>query len=128
VCIGLAFVVAGCGDSTGPGDALPPCSGALTVTVDNRTTPTFSWTPLCGANGLTVDEVNGPPGTTASVWAVGAETGLFGPAVRYGTPPMNAENLIPTVALQTGHTYRVTVLRTGGEVIIQSQGSATFTR
>lgn len=125
----LAVVVIGaCGSSTEP-VTLTPCQGELTVSVSGAgSTPEFSWSPACGATGLNVDDESALPGETSSAWSIHAEDGLFGPTVRYGTAPRGATSLIPTLALKTGHRYRVQVLRAGGEVAILSQGSTTFVR
>ena len=103
----LAFTVAGCGDSTGPGGA--PCTGSVDVTVSSGTTPTISWTPNCRLWLVGVEADDG------DVWVI-ASPGRNGisPGVRYGVVPRGAMSDGPAVPLIAGQTYNVFVGRHTG--------------
>jgi hypothetical protein len=126
--LGVMTALVGCGSDTAPTPPLAPCSGALTVSVTSGTTPTISWSPACGVNRLSVDLVDAPAGTVSTVWGlVTSSSDEFGPSVRYGVVPNGATADPASAPLQAGKSYRVQVLRAGGEAIILAQGTTTFT-
>jgi hypothetical protein len=126
-----AVVIAGSGcegDSTRP-DPRPECGfEAVTLNVGPGTTPEFSWTPECGVESLSVDEVEPAPGARRRFWDVSASQSALHPPVRYGTPPNGSSDIItvPPVPLEVGRTYRVTVYI---QPLFEysAVGSATFT-
>jgi hypothetical protein len=121
----LLVAVGGCGGGTEP--ALVPCSGNLAIVVSTGTTPSFTWTPQCGANRLRVDVVDPVVGASGTEWEISSVSGQFGPPVRYGTTPDGADVGVAPAPLRTGTAYRVTVLRAGGEAISLGAGSTVFT-
>lgn len=117
-----ALVATACSSSNEPVSA-NLCQGDLSVLVSAGTSPTISWSPACAGNGLTVEVAN--PSHTSAAWAITSNSSFAAP-VSYGVLPANATNVVPLVSLVPGTTYRVTVMRTVGEVVIASQGSTTF--
>ena len=115
-----------CGKSTAPLMTLRPCEGPLTVAVSAGMHPSITWTPQCAVNRIVVDDVNLVLDRFATNWGVVLSTGQFGPPVEYGIAPEGASTVVSPFPLETGKTYRVTVMRTG-ETISLSSGSATFT-
>jgi hypothetical protein len=102
------------------------CRDNVTVTVSSGITPTIDWTPSCPVNRVTVDVVNGAPGSIATVWDISSSSGVFGPPLTYGVAPAEADGQDAPVALVPGRTYQVIVYYVGAE-ISYGGGQATFT-
>lgn len=118
-------LIAGNGCST-QGPNLPACTGPVTVTATSGTSPTFSWTPACQLEGLTV----ALPGPGAIVWSVASpnQTNSIAPSVRYGRTPAGATLVTGATALSAGSSYGVTlfVFDDGHGGSVQAAGSLTF--
>jgi hypothetical protein len=122
--IGLPFVVlnAACAD---PGPSLADCSAGVPVTVSAGTQPTFSWTPACQAEALTVALHD----RDVIVWGAVShnQTNTIGSPVPYGsTPPGAAATANRIDPLVAGTTYQVTVFRVDDGGSIRAVGAAIF--
>jgi len=103
------------------------CSN-VTVRVTAGIQPSFSWTPACRIEGLTVHL----PGTGAVIWGTVSHNqanNIESPVVRYGVFPDSAAQtaniLLPLVA---GTTYQVALFRVddGSGGSLQRVGVTTF--
>ena len=95
-----AFVLASCGDGTGPG-AGGRCDGNVTASVSSGTTPTFTWAPACRVIGLLVEQ------EASDMWFLEGTGEGIASGVQYGTVPPNATADEPATPLVTGTTYEV---------------------
>jgi hypothetical protein len=98
----------------------PTCSSAVSVTATSSTSPTFTWTPNCLAEGLTVEEEIIPSaGGPQPRWIIRARSPGHGTAspVGYGHVPLSMQQAVAPTALVSGHSYRVSVWdATGAEI------------
>jgi hypothetical protein len=119
--VGLLGVALGCGSTTEPFSA---CSGPVSITVSGGTTPTFEWTPQCGAHELAVVQPRPPSQGFGEDprWLIRAERRFIQSPVRYGQTPDGAAVGFDPQQLEAGRTYRVSV-GTG----VTSWGSTMFT-
>jgi hypothetical protein len=122
--VGILLVVlnAACAD---PGPSLADCSAAVAVTVSAGTQPTFSWTPACQVEALTVALQD----RDVIVWGAVSpnQTNTIGSPVPYGsTPPGAAATANRIEPLVTGTTYEVTIFREDDGGIIRAVGAAIF--
>ena len=107
---GLA-VSAGCSDSTSEA-TLPECTGTVAPTIGAGLTPVIRWTPACRLFLVLVED---PTGGTDQWGVLSDSTNGIAPPVTYGTLPAGAtKELTPPNNLQTGHAYRLDVLRFTG--------------
>jgi hypothetical protein len=114
----------GCSSDDGtPTEPVTACTGDVSITVSSGLTPTFNWSPACGAMTLDVQEGIGAASTR---WAIsGNSATLLRPGIRYGTVPSGATEPVASQALETGHTYTVFVYR--GEAGTELADSKEFT-
>jgi hypothetical protein len=129
-----AGTVAACGSSTPTSPVtLSGCTGAVTVTVTDGLTPTFSWTPACLAHFIDIQPTDPlPPGTVAGspVWFVLAKGGAGNtllPGLHYGQVPAEGDNATPATPLSKGQRYIVRVWRSVPASDAVIAGQATFT-
>jgi hypothetical protein len=108
------------------------CSGTLTLNVGPfgpSGSPQFDWSPRCGVTNLTVIILPNGIGDPAVMWDVSApENAKMGPPVIYGRVPAGASAGIAAQPLQSGSTYRVSILSTTGGDVIDAQAEKTFVR
>jgi hypothetical protein len=109
------------------------CSGTVTLTVgpslDASGAPQFDWSPRCGVTNLTVIILPNGIGDPAVIWDVSApENAEMGPPVIYGHVPAGAAAGIAAQPLQSGSTYRVSILSTIGGDVIGAEAEKTFVR
>ncbi len=80
----------------------------VTVTVSPGTSPTFSWTPSEAGSWLSVEALD----DGADQWVVTSDsTNVIVPPVHYGDVPEGARELRAPVALTTGTTYLLLLVR-----------------
>jgi len=96
----LAVSVSGCSVFDPP----PDCSDVVEVTVSAGIDPTFSWSPACAVNTLTVSSSG-----VGAVWRITtlgdlADRGIS-PPVRYGDAPNAARLITPPTDLEVGREY-----------------------
>lgn len=114
----LLALVAGCSEGTTPPPAgLTLCAVPLTVTVAAGDTPTFRWSPPCGATYLEVTT----PNRQQVVWIVQGDTGKVAPGVRYGVAPPAYTSRLGPLPLVRGSAYLVRV-----GIMIDEDSFATF--
>ena len=109
------------------------CSGTVTLNVGPSLAasgaPQFDWSPRCGITNLTVIILPSGIGDPAVVWDVSApENAQMAPPVIYGHVPAGASAGIAAQPLQSGSTYRVSILSTTGGDAIDAQAEKTFIR
>lgn len=122
----LLATLAGCDDDPTPPPPPRMCTVAdaenLDITVTTGTTPTFSWTPVCAVQRISVYQ---PLATATEVWRVRSAAGM-GPGVRYGRTPSGAATQIGPVALEAGEEAVVEVA-IGTDQALNVIGGAAFT-
>lgn len=109
--------LASCSTSVTSPSQLPDCTGPVTLTVTEGTTPTFDWTPACRGHFLNVLMADPlPPGAISGnpAWYVQARAEVgntFGPAIRYGVVPPDAQSPKAAEPLVKGQRYMVVLWR-----------------
>ncbi len=109
----LAFAAApllGCSGATGP--KLAACTTPVTVTTTSTIDPTFSWTPNCLVDQVTVEEdIASSAGGPQARWIITARvTGQgTGAPLGYGQLPPAMQEVVSPVSLVSGHEYSVRV-------------------
>jgi hypothetical protein len=105
--VALAFVLAGCDDSTAPNQ--PECTGPVDIQVSAGTTPRITWTPACRLFVLGVE------GDDGDVWVIVSEGGnRIASGVRYGVVPAGATSDEAAIPLVAGQTYTIFAARHTG--------------
>jgi hypothetical protein len=96
----LTFSVSGCSVL----DPRPECSAVVEVTVSAGIDPTFSWSPACAVNTLTVSS-----SVAGAVWRITTPGDLadrsISPPVHYGEIPSAARQITPPASLEVGGDY-----------------------
>jgi hypothetical protein len=113
----------GCSGATGP--SLAACTGGVTLTTTSSLDPTFTWTPNCLADQVTVEEDIAPSaGGPQPRWIITSRVagqGAGGP-LGYGHVPPAMQEVLSAASLVAGHEYSVRVYATTTQV-----GVAVFT-
>lgn len=123
----VCYLVTGaCHDAPGPPvvSSGVDCRSIVVIQVSTEVAPLFSWQPQCLVNTLAVTDT----GTGETAWfvtkpMVGNE---LAPPIRYGMAPAGAFTGGPPARLRAGTVYRVTLIRSEGNIGI-FLGSETFT-
>lgn len=100
--VGVA-TLATCDSPDAPSNFLILCSSAVTISVSQRASPAFSWTPRCGATYLEVTSAN----RQVVYWIVKADTGRFPPPVSFGIAPPGMLTVFGPQPLPSGSPYLV---------------------
>jgi len=103
--------------ATGPD--LVACTGPVTVTTTSDLDPTFSWTPNCLVDQLSVEADIAPSaGGPQPRWLIAARvTGRgAGAPLRYGHVPFTMEEALSASPLVAGHEYTVRVFASGTQI------------
>jgi hypothetical protein len=101
----------------------------VSPSLDPSGAPQFDWSPRCGITNLTVIILPNGIGDPAVMWNVSApENAEIGPPVIYGRVPSGASAGSAAQPLQSGSTYRVSILSTTGGDVIDAQAEKTFVR
>ncbi|HET6680858.1 MAG TPA: hypothetical protein VFG84_06625 [Gemmatimonadaceae bacterium] len=107
------IVVTGCSDD----DLLAPvpeaCTQAVQLAAPVGATPSFTWTPRCGAWAIIVVPQAPLPTDPASTWGLQAGETLIVPGVQYGSHPAGTTLIPPSVVLEAGRSYIVQVYQEG---------------
>ena len=122
----VLVVICGCHSAEQP-TSLTACAAPVTVAVQSRVTPRFSWSPSCRLSRVIVD----PDSDVVDVWVLasaGDTNGLRSP-IDYGSSPNGSQTIVPAFVLQSGASYRVRVLLATGDTTTPFQiiGFAGFT-
>lgn len=102
------FGVLACTSASSPEIVKRPlvlCGVQVAVSVTGGTTPTFSWTPGCGATYFEVVTADGREVT----WIVQGDTGKIASGVLYGVAPAAYASRYGPVPLRVGTPYRARV-------------------
>jgi hypothetical protein len=108
----LAFL--GCQDDPTGSERPPLCTAIASVGVSSGLTPTFSWTPDCGANFLVV-LVSGEPGIQ---WGIQSFAGDVLSPVTYGQAPLRTTVTDGPIPLEVGGSYEVLIGNVSGPLAI----------
>jgi hypothetical protein len=93
------------------GTEIPPlCTAITSVSISPGLTPTFSWSPNCGANFLAVVIPAELPGELAqSVWGIQSLSGEVLSPITYGQAPPRTTVAAGPVPLEIGGSYEVII-------------------
>jgi hypothetical protein len=80
-------------------ETVRPCDGPVNVYVRTGPAPTFTWSPACSVEQLTVYQTTPAPATVK--WSI-TSTGGINPGVRYGQRPFGARQVTPPTVLARG--------------------------
>ena len=126
----MLAAIPACNDSPTHPDG---CVGNVTINVrpslDPSGAPQFDWSPRCGITNLTVIVLPMGVGDPAVMWDISApEDSQIAPPVIYGHVPRGATGGFGPQPLQSGSTYRVSILSTVGGDAVGARGEQTFVR
>ena len=110
----FALTFTGC-SADSPSGPPAPCVGEVQISVGSGTTPSFGWSPTCGAGLLRVTYY-GPDGLPNAMWTIAAADGLIAPDVRFGQIPAGAVETMPVQVLTEGKEYVVAIYAPDGAV------------
>jgi hypothetical protein len=107
------IVIAGCSDDELLAPVPEACTQPVQLAAPVGATPSFDWTPRCGAWAIIVVPQAPVPADPASTWGLQAGETMITPGVQYGSHPAGTTLIPPSVVLEAGRPYVVQVYQEG---------------